>query len=283
MTPATYCRGKAAPPGSNLYYSTLFQASANRPAIYALFALRQELSDVLYQSSDPNAVKATLGWWLEEIQRLFDGQPRHPVTQELQRLQLPERLEQQDLEDCVLSHAQLLEVPDSLSYTNWLARHVCAAGFPWKAAGLFCGCEDPELLRFLEATGCCHGAVEQLHHLGRFTERGIVPLPADMLSAAGGAAVLATRKNDAAARELFRELFTRLERTARICQDSLLDATDKQLLFAVTMLEMLAALCRKYRTARRPIHRARLSLSPIRKLWIAWRVARGQRSPAPWD
>lgn len=274
MTPGEYCRNKAAPPGSNLYYSTLFHASASRPAIHALFALSQELSDALYHSSDPDAAKITLGWWLEEIQRLFAGQPRHPVTRELQRLRLPERLEQRDLEDCVVSHAQLLETADSISYTNWLARHVAGAGYPWKAAGQFCGCKDPEQLKFLEATGCCHGAVEQLRRLGRFTERGVVPLPADMLSAAGGAAVLATRESDAAARDLFRALFTRLERTARICQESLSDAAGRQLLFAVVMLEMLATLCRKYREARHPAHRTRLSLSPIRKLWIAWRIAR---------
>ena len=86
MTPEEYCRNKAAPAGSNLYYSTLYHDAQTRRILHALFALHYELNEVVYESSDAGATRVTLYWWIEEIGRLFSREARHPVTRELSQL-----------------------------------------------------------------------------------------------------------------------------------------------------------------------------------------------------
>ena len=79
-----YCINKAIPDGSNLYYATLFDKGKNKAIIICLHAFLQELTDIIRECSDPGVARVKLNWWQEEIERLFIHQPRHPVTQQMQ-------------------------------------------------------------------------------------------------------------------------------------------------------------------------------------------------------
>lgn len=83
MTPEEYCREKAAPRGSSTYYSLLSLDSAQRGTLTALHAFRRETAEVVNECQDPHVARVKLNWWREETQRLFAGQPQHPVTHAL--------------------------------------------------------------------------------------------------------------------------------------------------------------------------------------------------------
>ena len=84
MTPDDYCADKAAPPGSDVYYSVLFLTPERRRATIALEAVRRELEDAVRDASDPAVVQSKLQWWRQELARLFDGRPEHPAAKALQ-------------------------------------------------------------------------------------------------------------------------------------------------------------------------------------------------------
>ncbi|MDR9437553.1 MAG: presqualene diphosphate synthase HpnD [Thiohalophilus sp.] len=84
MTPDQYCQDKAASSGSSFYYSFLFLPRPRRRAITALYAFCREVDDVVDDNKTPEVSRAKLQWWKTEVDRLFDGQPQHPVTQALQ-------------------------------------------------------------------------------------------------------------------------------------------------------------------------------------------------------
>ena len=67
MTPDDYCADKAAPPGSDVYYSVLFLAPERRRATIALEAVRRELEDAVRDASDPAVVQSKLQWWRQEL------------------------------------------------------------------------------------------------------------------------------------------------------------------------------------------------------------------------
>ena len=76
-----YCRDKVAAEGSVLYYSFLFVPDSIRRPLTALRALGEELREVTDACSDLNVGRAKLAWWSEEIAWTAGGKPRHPVTQ----------------------------------------------------------------------------------------------------------------------------------------------------------------------------------------------------------
>ena len=275
MTPEQYCRNKAAPAGSNLYYSTLYHDTRTRRMLHALFAFHHELNETVFESSDPGAARVTLHWWFEEIGRLFSGAPRHPVTQELSRFENAGFLSQQELMGSVAAAAQFLDTPEDRSYRDWLARHEPVSGYTWKAAGQACGCSDPHILAALTNAGACHGAFELLHHARHFARLGLNALPPDLLAEHNLDLDTILRAHaGATVTGFFAGLFDRLHGDMETVLAALQEKDADAPLFSVTLLKILAALCREYRSAGQPITRSRISLTPIRKLWIAWRTSR---------
>ena len=275
MTPEEYCRNKAALAGSNLYYCTLFHSPESKRKLHALFAFYHELCEVVYQSSDPGAARVTLHWWFEEIGRFFSGQARHPITRELSLLEARGYLSEHELSGCIATMAQFLEPPTSGDYATWLQQHTATSGYIWKAAGLACDCTNRDSLAALVASGCCYGAFELLHHVRHFANLGLNILPAELLNKYGIDIETASgsRANDAQA-GFFTELFERLDNDMQDCLTNLQGEEASKTLFSITMLKILSALCREYQSPRQQITRTRISLTPIRKLWITWRTAR---------
>ena len=275
MTPEAYCRNKAAPAGSNLYYATLYHDTAQRRQLHALFAFHHELSAVVCASSDPGAARVTLHWWFEEIERLFSGEARHPVTRELSRRENTECLSPQGLMGCVAALAQLLDMPDNISYEVWLARQQTACGYIWKAAALACGCTDQNRLATLSGAGACHGAFELLHHVRLSAPPGLHALPSDLL-AKHNLDMEDVIRPDAGtgAADFFTDLFERLHQDIESNLTLLQEKDAGAPLFSIILLKILGTLCREYCNASEPITRNHICLTPIRKLWVAWRTAR---------
>jgi len=80
MDPDRYCLDEAAPPGSSLYYATLFVGARTRPALVAIHAFRHALLDVVETVADAHVRGPKLNWWSGEIMEARDGRARHPVS-----------------------------------------------------------------------------------------------------------------------------------------------------------------------------------------------------------
>lgn len=86
MTPTEYCQNKAASSGSSFYYSFLFLPKNKRRAIIALYAFCREIDDVTDEIKDPNIVKIKLEWWRIDVHKIYNGTPEHLVNRELQQI-----------------------------------------------------------------------------------------------------------------------------------------------------------------------------------------------------
>ena len=83
MTPDEYCRDRAAKSGSSFYYSFLYLARHQKQAIIALYAFCREVDDVVDETSNMDTARTQLSWWRQEIGRTFQGNPTHPVGKSL--------------------------------------------------------------------------------------------------------------------------------------------------------------------------------------------------------
>jgi hypothetical protein len=104
MNPDHYCQEKCAASGSSFYYSFLFLPIERRRAIMALYAFCREVDDVVDECNDAAIASTKLTWWRQEIERVANGQPQHPVGLALKGLD----------KSINLPKEQLLEIIDGM-------------------------------------------------------------------------------------------------------------------------------------------------------------------------
>lgn len=286
MTPDEYCQQKTARSGSSFYYSFLFLPEERRRAITALYAFCREVDDVVDECTDPEVARSKLAWWRAEVGRLFDGAPQHPVGRALQPA----------LERFGLPREYFLEIIDGMqmdldydsypSFTELSLYCYRAAGVVGLLAARIFGYQDRATEHYANDLGLAFQLTNILRDVREDAARGRIYLPLDELRRFGVAAEeLRTPATSDALRELFafqaarardyyRRAFEQLPESDRYAQRS-------GLIMAEIYLRLLDEMERDgYRVLE---HRIRLT--PLRKLWIAWRTARREehlrrRSPA---
>lgn len=264
-----YCRDKAAPDGSNLYYACLYQDPETRQRLYALFALYYELLEGLLSASDPGVSRIKLEWWREELARLERGEPRHPVTQALQPL----------LEQGEITHAPLAALPpamESLTATpvtdveGWYRLDVM--GEFWQCAAGAAGPATDTERSLAAATGSAVTRLELLQNLRHLLALGFNPLPQEELEAARlSADELMSDPVSEKSRELSSALVTNVRNELEESYRSR-GRPGAHLLFVLIMNRIAFATCEEIRRDGHQLLSHKLTLTPIRKLWIAWRT-----------
>ena len=273
MTPDEYCRERAANSGSSFYYSFAFLSAQRRRAITALYAFCREVDDIVDDSTDDNLARVRLDWWREEVERLYAGQPQHPVTRALAP----------HLSDYALERARLFEIIDGMQmdleqnrYLDFeglrLYCHRVAGVVGMLAANIF-GARRESTSRYAEELGVALQLANIIRDVGQDARRNRIYLPIEDLQRFGVAAheILAIRPS-----ERFVELMRFQATRARECHAralSLLEAGERR---AQRPGVMMAAI---YFTLLDEIERDgfrvlthRTSLTPVRKMWIAWRT-----------
>ncbi len=273
MTPDEYCRERAANSGSSFYYSFAFLSAQRRRAITALYAFCREVDDIVDDSTDDNLARVRLDWWREEVERLYAGQPQHPVTRALAP----------HLSDYALERARLFEIIDGMQmdleqnrYLDFeglrLYCHRVAGVVGMLAANIF-GARRESTSRYAEELGVALQLTNIIRDVGEDARRNRIYLPIEDLQRFGVAAheILAIRPS-----ERFVELMRFQATRARECHAralSLLEAGERR---AQRPGVMMAAI---YFTLLDEIERDgfrvlthRTSLTPVRKMWIAWRT-----------
>ena len=83
MTPQEYCKQKTKESHSSFLSAFIFLKKEKREALTALYAYCREVDDIADECIDHEIASKKLNWWREEIERLFKGEPQHPVSKAL--------------------------------------------------------------------------------------------------------------------------------------------------------------------------------------------------------
>lgn len=68
------------PPGTARYWSWLFAASESRAPLLGIYALGAEWQALMDPATESSVAHLKLAWWQEEMQRLAQGSPVHPIS-----------------------------------------------------------------------------------------------------------------------------------------------------------------------------------------------------------
>ena len=274
MTPDEYCQQKAAGSGSSFYYSFLFLPSERRRAITAVYAFCREVDDVVDEVSDVSAAGATLAWWRTEVAQLFGGHPSHPVTRALQPFIGGEFGISEQRLSAVLDGMEVdLRQNRFLDYAA-LQRyaHLVAGVVGEMSAGIF-GYRDPRTLLYAARLGLALQLINIVRDVGDDARRGRIYLPLDEMQRFDVKAsdVLAARYTDG-----FVPLMRfQADRARALYQEALglLPADDRKAQRPGLMMGAIySALLEEIARENFQVLQQRIALTPLRKLWIAWRT-----------
>jgi phytoene synthase len=274
MTPDEYCQQKAAASGSSFYYSFLFLPPERRRAITAVYAYCREVDDAVDEVSDAAVAEAKLGWWRSEIDALVRREPTHPVTRAL----LP-------FVDGAygITRERLLAVLDGMEidlrqsrYLDFAAlkryAHLVAGVVGEMSAGVF-GYAEPRTLQYASRLGLALQLINVVRDVGDDARRGRIYLPIDEL-----------QRFDVRAADLLNGRYVdgfvplmrfQAERARAIYREALdlLPAADRRPQRpGLIMGAIYATLLDEIERERFQVLHQRIALTPLRKLWIAWRT-----------
>lgn len=273
MTPDLYCQQKAARSGSSFYYSFLFLPPERRRAIISLYAFCRELDDVVDECSDPELARTKLRWWRSQVDRIYSGIPEHPVAQALTTTTRAYRLPQQLLEEFIQGMEMDL---NQRRYANFPAlKQYCfrAAGVVGLMSAEIFGYENPATLEYAEKLGLAFQLTNIIRDVGEDARRDRIYLPVDELARFNVSAgdILQCRESPG-----FQQLMEyQIERAQGYYRDAFaaLPPVDRKSQRAgLVMAAIYQALLNEIRRDSSRVLTQRISLTPLRKLWIAWKT-----------
>ncbi|MFN3790364.1 presqualene diphosphate synthase HpnD [Massilia sp.] len=273
MSPDEYCQQKTVQSGSSFYYSFLFLPPERRRAITALYAFCREVDDTVDETSDPSVARIKLAWWRTEVSTMYKGTPTHPVTQALQPHVATYQLEEQHLQAII----------DGMEMDLDQSRYLDFAGlqkYCWRVAGVvgilsasIFGTTRPETLLYAEKLGLAFQLTNIIRDVGDDARKGRIYIPVNELQQFNvtAADILNFRHS-----EKFEALMRFQNERAQRTYDEALALLPKADRRAQRPGLMMAAI---YRTLLDEIARdnfqvlnQRISLTPLRKLWLAWKT-----------
>jgi phytoene synthase len=278
MTPDQYCQDKAAKSGSSFYYSFRFLPTQQRQAIIALYAFCREVDDTVDEIEDTDIARAKLAWWREEIQRTFQGTASHPVGLALQS----------SLQNFALHEEYFMEIIDGMamdldqfSYAEFkhlaLYCHRAASVVGLLSVEIF-GYKDRLTLKYAENLGMALQLTNIIRDVREDAQRGRIYLPQDELQQFNVKSddLLALKSSP----ELIELLKFQTARAKQYYQQALQILPEHDRYTQRTGLIMAAiyeATLVEIEKDNFQVMQHRVSLTPIRKLWIAWRIARKEK------
>jgi phytoene synthase len=273
MTPEQYCQDKAARSGSSFYYSFLFLPPERRRAITALYAFCREVDDVVDECADTEVARTKLAWWRGEIAATFAGSAQHPVAQALIPVVRAFNLPQghfQDIIDGMEMDLRYNRYPDFATLQSYCYRVAGVVGL--MAAEIF-GYRDPATLQYAENLGTAFQLTNIIRDVGEDARRSRVYLPLDELGRFGISATDIVHLNDSEA--LRRLIEYQIDRAEQFYEQAfaLLPVQDrKSQRPGLVMAAIYQTVLKEIRDGGCRVLDRRASLTPIRKLWIAWRT-----------
>jgi phytoene synthase len=273
VTPEQYVQDRAAKSGSSFYYAFLFLPPPRRAAITAFYAFCREVDDVVDEVNDPGVAAAKLAWWKQEVAESFAGRPSHPAMKALMPHAAAYAIEPRHLTAVIDGCEMDLRQTRYLDYAG--LQHYChlVAGVVGEVSSNIFGRTQSATLRYAHTLGLAMQLTNIIRDVGDDARRGRIYLPVSELQQFDVKAqeILERQYSDrfsalmafqaARARQAYEEAYAQLPPLDRRAQTP-----------GLMMGNIYRTLLGEIEADGFHVLNQRISLTPLRKLWIAMRT-----------
>ncbi|MFI0546703.1 MAG: presqualene diphosphate synthase HpnD [Brachymonas sp.] len=278
-TPQSYVAQKTAASGSRFYYAFLFLPKDKRAAMTAFYAFCRVVDDIVDEVSEPQVAAQKLAWWRADVEQSFaaDGAAhlaqRHPVLQALLPHCARYGITREHLFGVIQGCQMDLEQNRYWNFASLEKYCYFVAGLVGEVIARILGFQHQQTMAYAHKLGLALQLTNIIRDVGEDADRGRIYLPVEDLERF---AVPVHEINQKQYSERFTALMQFQAQRAQALYDEalgLLPAVDFR---AQKPGLMMAAI---YRNLLREVEKdgfavlhQRTSLTPLRKLWLAWKV-----------
>ena len=284
-----YAQQRAAASGSSFYYAFLFLPEQRRLAITAFYAFCREVDDVVDEVSDVSVAQTKLNWWRQQVLQAYaqpEQPPGHPALQALMPHAAPFGIEAQHLLEVIdgcqmdLNQTRYLDFPALTTYCHKVA------GVVGEVAARIFGQTQPQTTAYAHRLGLAFQLTNIIRDVGEDALRGRIYLPVNELQRFDVKAHELLKRGkgappaDSAAGAPFPERFGALmqfqiERALALYSEALALLPDQDRRAqkpGLMMASIYRTLLQEIATDPLLVLDRRVSLTPLRKFWLAWKV-----------
>lgn len=273
MTPAQYVEQKAAASGSSFYYAFLFLPAPRRAAITAFYAFCREVDDVVDDAVDLGVAATKLAWWSTEVAQAYAGRPSHPVMQALMPHTGTYGIAQHHLQSVIEGCQMDLEQTRYLDYPNLQRYCHLVAGVVGEVAAAIFGQTQSQTTTYAHTLGQALQLTNIIRDVGEDAQRGRIYLPVNELQRFDVKAHEILKRVPS---ERFQALMAFQAQRAHALYDEafalLPEADHRSQKPGLMMASIYRSLLREIEAQHFPVLERRVRLTPLRKLWLAWKV-----------
>ncbi len=266
---------------SNFYYAFKLLAPPRRRALYATYAFCRFVDDIA-DDSNVREPAIVLERWREELDRVYSGDPRYPISRALadsvRRFSIPRRYFEEIIDgvEMDLAHRRYRTFEELRLYCYRVA----------SAVGLVCieifGYRNPQARTYAENLGIAFQLTNIIRDVREDAERGRIYLPLEDLERFDvKEAEILSRQHSARFERLMEFEATRAEQFYALAQQTLPQEDRASLLTAEAMRLIYSALLRRIVKSRYRVMDGKLSLSAPHKILLvgrAWASGRLRRA-----
>lgn len=271
-----YVAQKTAASGSSFYYAFLFLPKEKRAAITAFYAFCREVDDVVDEVSEAHIAAQKLAWWRQDVEQSFAGAAlaqRHPVMQALLPHCATYGIKAEHLLGVIQGCQMDLEQNRYWNFASLEKYCYFVAGVVGEVIARILGYQNPGCIAYAHKLGLALQLTNIIRDVGEDAERGRIYLPVEDLERF---AVPVNEINHKQYSERFSALMAFQAQRAHAVYEEALALLPAEDFRAQKPGLMMAAI---YRNLLREIEKdgfqvlhQRTSLTPLRKLWLAWKV-----------
>ncbi|TDJ35700.1 MAG: hypothetical protein E2O56_00640 [Gammaproteobacteria bacterium] len=274
MDHLAYCEDKLAHPDSDYPLLRVFLDEDSRCLHAALQTLRLELLSIPDEINDPELAQTKLHWWREELLRFAEGEARHPVTRLLSNYR--DAIAPEAILHMTLAIDELLQTGSTWNNFDALYAHcLLISGTPVSLEAGARGLDD-DARAVAQRIGAAAHLTRLIANLRADAANNRLSVPMDEL-----ARFQVTRKDlqGGTQTEAVVELLSyQTARVAALYTEALAALSPSQR-YALLPWTLRARLDQA-RLAQTPRADLQLRLTPLKRLWIAWRTARRTKREA---
>jgi phytoene synthase len=289
LTPDQYCQDRTAASGSSFYYSFMFLPPPERRAITALYAFCREVDDVVDEVTEDRVARLKLDWWRNQVAIAFAdaqtppaGTPaagpaevRHPVTRALAPLLPRFGLPRAPFDEIIDGMQMDLDFNRYQTFADLrLYCHRVAGAVGLLSARIF-GFTNPRTLEYADTLGIALQLTNIVRDVAEDAQRNRIYLPLEDLERFHVSEDDLIRRRDSdAVRALITFQIDRAEQHYRQALELLPPEDRRSQRTGLIMAAIYRTLLAEIRDGGAKVMTERTSLTPLRKLWIAWKTAR---------